>query len=74
MKFTLYTSNCIGNAKNNIYSNKVEIESVDDLLTAVSYDHVCAEYKNNHRSVSNYIFSNVEVMDCETTIQMIGFI
>jgi hypothetical protein len=65
LKFTLYTSNCIGNAKNNIYSNKVEIESVDDLLTAVSYDHVCAEYKNNHRSVSNYIFSNVEVMDCD---------
>ena len=28
-------------------------------------DHVCGEYKNNYRNVSNFLKSNVVVMDCD---------
>lgn len=65
MNFTLFTADCKGNPKNCFYPNKAEITNVNDLLTAVSKDHVCAEYKNNHRSGSNFLIGNVDVMDCD---------
>ena len=47
MKLVIYTANCVGNAKNCSYSNRVEISSEEELLEAVKQDHVCGEYKNN---------------------------
>lgn len=65
MEFTLYTANCSGNEQNNIYPNKMIISNAEQLKKAVSFDHVCAEYKNNRRSMANYICGNVDVMDCD---------
>lgn len=65
MKFTLYTANCTGNAKNSIYPNKADIANEEDFKVATCRDHVSAEYKNFHRSNSNYITGNVDVMDCD---------
>ena len=48
MKFTLYTANCTGNAKNTIYPNKAEIDNEDDFKAAICRDHVSAAYKNSH--------------------------
>lgn len=65
MEFTLYTANCSGNEQNNSYPNKIVISNAEQLKKAVSFDHVCAEYKNNRRSMTNYICGNVDVMDCD---------
>ncbi len=65
MRITLYTANCRGNAKNNIYPNKQIIDNQEAFLEAVSFDHVCGEFKDCRRSVSNFISSDCEVMDCD---------
>ncbi|MBQ6343939.1 MAG: primase C-terminal domain-containing protein [Anaerolineaceae bacterium] len=65
MEFTLYTSNTIGEPRNNIYSNKKIIQSSEDMAEAIKMDHVCATYRDNHRSKQDFIRSNVVVMDCD---------
>lgn len=65
MKFTLYTANCTGNAQNSIYQNRMDVNSPEDMLAAIAYDHVCAEYKNSRRSLDNYLSGDVDVMDCD---------
>ena len=65
MKFTLYTADCTGNAKNTIYPHQRVITSAADLKKAVSYDHVCALYDNNARSDKNFQLSDVVPMDCD---------
>lgn len=65
MQFTIYTANCIGNAANCDYPNKVEVSSQEALQEAVKKDHVCAFYKGNKRSNDNFITSNVIVMDVD---------
>lgn len=65
MTFTLYTANCTGNAQNSIYPNRVEVNTPEDMLAAVAHDHVCAEYRNAHRSADDYMGGDVDVMDCD---------
>ena len=40
-----------------------KIENEDDLCTAAAYDHVCAEYRNAHRSVEDFISADCAVKD-----------
>ena len=49
MKFTLYTADCTGNAKNTNYPHQKVITSEADLKKAVAFDHVCALYDNFSR-------------------------
>jgi putative DNA primase/helicase len=65
MKLILYTARCTGNEKNCSYPDRQEIGSPEELIQAIRYDHVCAEYKNNHRSSENFISSYCVVMDCD---------
>ena len=65
MKIVLYTANSSGDKKNCLYPNRVEASSAEELAKAVSFDHVCAEYDKNYRSISNFRKSNVVVMDCD---------
>lgn len=65
MKLTIFTANCVGNPANALYPNKAEIENKDDMMTVISRDHVCAEFKNCHRSIDDFLSSDVEVMDCD---------
>lgn len=65
MKITIFTANCVGNPANVLYPNKAEIENQDDMMTVISRDHVCAEFKNCHRSIDDFLSSDVEVMDCD---------
>ncbi|MCR4587453.1 MAG: DUF5906 domain-containing protein [Lachnospiraceae bacterium] len=39
--------------------------SPEELRDAVKFDHVCAEYQGNYRSVGNFARSNVVVMDID---------
>ena len=65
MKFTIYSANCVGNAANAIYPNKAEITNKEDMLSVIARDHVCGEFKKAHRSIDDFISSDVEVMDCD---------
>lgn len=65
MKFTIYSANCIGNPANALYHNKAEITNKEDMLSVIARDHVCAEFKNYHRSIDDFLSSDVEVMDCD---------
>lgn len=65
MRLILQTANVASDAKNCVYPNRVEVTSASEMKEAVKYDHVCGEFKGNYRSVSNFIRSNVLVMDCD---------
>lgn len=65
MKLVLCLANSSGDKKNCLYPNRVEASSAEELVKAVSFDHVCAEYDKNYRSISNFRKSNVVVMDCD---------
>lgn len=65
MRLTIYSASCVGNAANTIYPNKAEITNKDDMVSVIARDHVCAEFKKAHRSIDDFISSDVEVMDCD---------
>ncbi len=65
MKFTIFRSDCHGNAGNCLYPIKVEARSEDELKEVVSFDHVCAKYKGSYRSNDNFIRSDTVIMDLD---------
>ena len=65
MKFTIFTSDSVGDRRNCLYPHRVEITDREKLRAAVSFDHVCAEYEGNYRSISNFKESDVCVMDVD---------
>ena len=62
---TLFTANCRGQTYNTLYPNRRTITKMDDLLEAVCYDQVFAEYRNNHRSIDDFICSDCLPFDCD---------
>lgn len=64
---TLHYSTICQNEKNAVYPHKSTINSIVDLETVVSYDHVCAEYKDGYRKNSNFIQSNCSMFDVDNT-------
>ena len=65
MRITMFTANCVGKAANCSYPNRAEITTPEELRDAVKFDHVCAEYQGNYRSVGNFTRSDVVVMDID---------
>ena len=65
MFLVLQTANVTADAKNCVYPNRKEITSGDELKEAVRFDHVCGEFTKNYRNISNFLKSNVIVMDCD---------
>ena len=55
MKFTLYTADCVGSLPNSIYPHKCVITDENSMKAAVAFDHVAAEYTNNHRSNTDFL-------------------
>ena len=65
MQLTLYSANCVGSLSNSIYPNKHIITDETSMKAAAEFDHVTAEYKNNHRSNSDFISADNIPMDCD---------
>lgn len=65
MQFSLCHSGKIGIQTSTVYPNKVRITDDKSLLNTVQYDHVGAEFTNHTRSNSNFIKSDVIVMDID---------
>ena len=62
---TVYTANCRGNPTNCLYPHRIEITDAASAAKAFSRDIVCAEYRNNYRSVENFLIANALPMDCD---------
>lgn len=65
MMFTIYAANCVGSLSNSIYPNKHIITDETSMKAAAEFDHVTAEYKNNHRSNLDFISADNIPMDCD---------
>ena len=65
MQFNLCMAECAGNSKNCLYPFPITVTDADVLRAAATMDHVCGMYKNNYRSLDNFIWSDVAVMDCD---------
>ncbi len=46
-------------------ANTAVITNKDDMISVIARDHVCAEFKKAHRSIDDFLSSDVEVMDCD---------
>lgn len=64
---TLYCSDQRGNEKNAVYPYKFPVSSSEEMAQAAQYDHVCAEYLNNHRKNDNFIQSDCLAFDLDNT-------
>lgn len=65
MKLTIFTAKCTGKKSNCSYPDRREITSAEELKEAVRFDHVCGEYRDNYRSIENFLRSDVLVLDCD---------
>ena len=65
LNFTLFTANVRGDKGNCVYPNRVEVTNREAFKEAMQYDHVCGAFRNNYRSNSNFLESNVIAMDCD---------
>ena len=65
MQFNLCMADCSGNSKNCLYPFPITVTDADVLRAAATMDHVCGTYKNNYRSLDNFLWSDVAVMDCD---------
>lgn len=64
-EITVYAADGRGNAANCLYPHRIEITDDASAAEAFSRDIVCAEYRNNYRSVENFLVSNALPMDCD---------
>lgn len=64
---TLYYNTVRQNAKNAFYPCKIVIQSVEDLTTVVSYDHVCAKYNGSYRKNENFIEADCSMFDVDNS-------
>jgi P4 family phage/plasmid primase-like protien len=61
----MFTADCTGQAANCSYPNRRMVTTPEEMQEAVRFDHVCAEYKGNYRSIGNFARSDVVVMDID---------
>jgi len=64
---TLYYSNTVGNNNTTYFPHKVITRGVEDMVRVVSFDHVVACFKNDHRKNENFIAADTLFMDCDNT-------
>ena len=65
MQLTLFTSGQTGNQTTTVYPNHISVTDEQSLIQAVQFDHVAASYQNNTRSTTNFLQSDVVVMDID---------
>ena len=52
---TLFTAECRQNNRNCVYPHRVEVSDEVTLKQAVELDYVCAEFRENRRSIENFV-------------------
>ncbi|HAR1077780.1 DNA primase [Enterococcus faecium] len=62
---TIYDAATVGSRSNCVYPNPVTVTDADTMRQAATFDHVCAAYKQNYRSVDNFLKADCLPMDCD---------
>lgn len=62
---TIYQADCCGNAKNTKYPIVVSPPDIASLINTISHDHTFISFKDNQRSVTNYIGADVVTAECD---------
>ena len=62
---TIYDAATVGSRSNCVYPNPVTVTDADTMRQAAAFDHVCAAYKQNYRSVDNFLKADCLPMDCD---------
>ena len=65
MQMTIYDAATVGSRSNCVYPNPVTVTDADTMRQAATFDHVCAAYKQNYRSVDNVLKADCLPMDCD---------
>ena len=65
MELILYTADCTGKAANCLYPHEKKITNQKELVEAIAQDQVFAKYKDNYRSIENFISASVIPLDCD---------
>lgn len=65
MQMTIYDATTVGSSSNCVYPNAVAVTDADTMKRAAAFDHVCAAYRQNYRSVQNFIKADCLPMDCD---------
>ena len=65
MQMTIYDAVTVGSKSNCVYPNPVTVTDADTMKQAAAFDHVCAAYKQNYRSVDNFLKADCLPMDCD---------
>ena len=65
MQMTIYDAVTVGSRSNCVYPNPVTVKDADTMRQAAAFDHVCAAYKQNYRSVDNFLKADCLPMDCD---------
>ncbi len=55
---TVYAADCVNNPTNCHYPREIVIADVEIAKEALSKDIVCAKYKNDYRSIKNFMWTN----------------
>lgn len=64
-KITLTPSNYYQDAKKSKCLNPVVVESLEDFKKVILKDYACAVYKNNHRSIDDFLYADAIVFDID---------
>ena len=54
----IFTADCRQNNKNCFYPHRIEVTDAESLKKAVSKDYTCAQFRDNRRSIDNFIRAN----------------
>lgn len=65
MQMTIYDAVTVGSKSNCVYPNPVTVTGADTMKQAAAFDHVCAAYKQNYRSIDNFLKADCLPMDCD---------
>ena len=65
MQMTIYNAATVGSRSYCVYPNPVTVTDADTMRQAAAFDHVCAAYKQNYRSVDNFLKADCLPMDCD---------
>lgn len=65
MQMTIYDAATVESRSNCVYPNPVTVTDADTMRQAAAFDHVCAAYKQNYRSVDNFLKADCLPMDCD---------
>lgn len=65
MQMTIYDAATVGSRSNCVYPNPMTVTDADTMRQAATFDHVCAAYKQNYRSVDNFLKADCLPMDCD---------